>query len=243
MSARGFTLRLGSDTYTFGMPNTLATRITGGDEDRLNAPIDVLVLSIVEDGFLFVTANDEGKPAHEVKYAPQCFPEFKEHMRTLSTGVWPAVLKLETTGAKAILKLFYQWMNDQFAELAMARIEDGALTFEDVREARREVFKVPAFQRFVAEKYAADDMPKRGIGKRRKHNQAVEDLYALACRVYRETPGLSFEAACYMATEYRPDLVPPTWKADPDGNLKRDAARYWDGSCYSQLSYRMVRDR
>lgn len=243
MGAKGFTLRLGSDLYTFGVPNTLASRITNGDEERLNAPIDVLELSIVEDGFIFVTANDENAPGHEIKYVPHCFGDFKKHLQTISLEAWPAVLKLETAGAAAILRLFYQWMNDKFAELAMAQIEGGELAFEDVREARKEVFKVPAFQRFVAEKYAADDMPKRSQGKRRKHVQAVEDLYALACRIYRETPSLSFEAACYMATEQRPDLVPPTWKTDPDGNLKRDAARYWDSSPYSQLSYRIERDR
>ena len=51
MGIKGFTLRLGSDLYTLGMPNTLASRITDDNEDRLNAPIDVLVLSIIEDGF------------------------------------------------------------------------------------------------------------------------------------------------------------------------------------------------
>lgn len=243
MGTKGFTLRLGSDLYTLEMPNTLASQITNGDEDRLSTPIDVLSLSIADDGFIFVTTNDWGGPRYDVKYAPHCFPEFKKHLQTALPVVWPAVLNLKTAGAAAILRLFYQWMNDQFSELAIARIEDGTLTFEDVREVRKEVFKVPTFQQFVAEKYAADDMPTRGTGKRRKHNQAVEDLYALACRIYRETPDLSFEAACYMATEQRPDLVPPTWKADPDGNLKREAARYWDGSRYSQLSYRMARDR
>lgn len=72
---------------------------------------------------------------------------------------------------------------------------------------------------------------------------AVSFDWAVIERIYRETPGLSWESACYSATEQRPDFVPPSWRADPDGNLKREAARYWDKSRYSQLSYRQNRDR
>ena len=111
-----------------------------------------------------------------------------------------------------------------------------------MREIRKEVFDVPRFQRFLSKSFAGGDLPKRGKGKRRKHNQAVEDLYALACRIYKETPGISWEGACFTATETRPDLIPDSWKADPDGNLKREAARYWDDSIYTQREYRLSRD-
>lgn len=142
---KGFTLRLGSDLYTLGMPNTLASRITNGDEERLNAPIDVLELSIVEDGFIFVTANDENAPGHEIKYVPHCFGDFKKHLQTISLEAWPAVLKLETAGAAAILRLFYQWMNDKFAELAMAQIEGGEPALRMLGRPAKKYLKCPLF--------------------------------------------------------------------------------------------------
>ncbi|WP_147310751.1 hypothetical protein [Pseudomonas citronellolis] len=242
MNQRGFTLRLFGHRYSFGMPNTLADQITGGDRERLQEPIDVLELSVVEDGFLFVTANDAGEPAYELKYEPSDFPGFRQCIQTIAPWAWAATLKLDTPAAAAILHLFYHWINYKFAEIAEKLILKGEMTFEDVREIRSEAFQVPRFQRFFSESFVAESLPKRTKGKRRKHNPAIEDLYALACRIYKESPNLSWEAACFEATNRRADLVPASWRHDPEGNLKREAARYWDGSRYSQKDYRERRD-
>jgi len=139
--------------------------------------------------------------------------------------------------------MFYDWCNAKQAEVFEREIRAGNMTFEEAREARPEVFDVPAFQSFHAQLFRANQLPKGKKGKRAKYRREVEELYAMASRIYRETPGLSWEAACDSATEQRPDLVPPNWRADPGGNLKREAARYWDKSKYSQLSYRQRRDR
>ncbi|GAC1034393.1 hypothetical protein thsps21_52220 [Pseudomonas sp. No.21] len=242
MSNRGFTLRILGHRYFFGMPNTLADQITGGIAERLQTPIDVLEISVEEDGFLFLTADDAGKPKYELKYEPKEFPGFKLQIQTMSPSFWATTLKLDTQASLKILHLFYHWLNHKFAESAEESIIKGELTFEDVREIRSEAFQVPSFQRFFSESFAAGNLPKRTKGKRRKHNSDIEDLYALACRIYRETPQLSWEVACFEATVRRADLVPASWRKDPEGNLKREAARYWDDSRYSQKSYRENRD-
>ena len=239
---RGITLRLGQHLINLGMPTTLASQITDGDEERLKEPIDILEMSVCTDGFSFITADDLNNPKLELKYEPEHFARF---LGDLSAASMPpsAVLNLNTAGACKILILFYNWLNEQQAAAFEQDIESGKLTFEEARDIRPEVFDVPAFQRFHAQRFKNGSMPKGRKGKRTTFRPEVEALYALACRIYRESPGLSWEYACYSATEARPDLVPQTWRSDPDGNLKREAARYWDKSLYSQLSYRQRRDR
>ena len=242
MHKRGFTLRLGNGLYTFGMPDALASQITDGDEKRLSQPIDVLQMSITHDGFLFVTANSAGKARYDLKYEPGHFKDFIQSLNKAGVPL-AAILKLDTTGATQILRAFYNWLNHKQADEFERYIKAGELTFEEVRNIRKEVFDVPKFERFFTQSFKDGNMPTAKKGKRRTYSRAVEELYALACRIYRETSGLSFESACYAATVQRADLVPSTWQTDPEGNLKRDAARYWDKSPYSQLSYRMSRDK
>jgi hypothetical protein len=238
---RGFTLRLRPHLFKLGMPSTLANQITGGDEGRLQEPIDILEMSVSTDGFHFVTADDLGNSKWELKYEPAHFPRF---LADLCAASMPpaAVFNLNTAGSCKILVLFFNWLNEQQAAVFEQDIESGKLTFEEARDIRPEVFDVPTFQRFHAQRFKVGNMPKGKKGKRVKYRPEVEALYALACRIYREDTALSWEDACYSATEARPDLVPQSWHSDPDGNLKREAARYWDKSPYSQLSYRQRRD-
>jgi hypothetical protein len=240
--AKGFTLRLGQLLFTLGMPSTLASRITDGDEARLKKPIDVLEMSVTADGFLFVTADDLGNPKFDLLYEPTHFSSFLSELSAASIKR-EAVLQLDTTGASAVLCLFNSWLNTKQAEVFEQDIRAGKMTFEEARDIRKEVFDVPSFARFFQNSWLADDMPKGKKGKRRCYSEDLEALYALACRIYHETPGTSFEEACYAATEQRPDLVPLSWKNDPDGNLKREATRYWDKSQYSQKNYREGRDK
>lgn len=250
MEIRGIRLRLPSGSIlTLGMPSALAKQVTGEDEERLERPIDVLEMRVEESRFWFALADDAGKPEYEFVYEPlphdavgKPFDAFLAELA--KAGITrPALQKLNTTGAEKVLNMFFAWCNAKQAEVFEREIRAGNMTFEDARESRPEVFDVPEFQSFHAQMFKADKLPKGKKGKRTKYRREVEELYALASRIYRETPGLSWESACYSATEQRPDFVPPSWRADPDGNLKREAARYWDKSRYSQLSYRQNRDR
>lgn len=239
---RGFTLRFEGRLITLGVPSTLATAITDGDESRLQEPINVLEMSVTDEGFLFVTADDLGNPKLELKYDPMHFGKFISELNVASISR-EAIFRLNSTGASNILFLFYSWLNNNQAAVFERDIRARKMTFEAARELRVEVFDVPTFARFFHKSWLSGDMPKAKKGKRRKHSPEVEGLYALACRIYYETPRLSFEEACYTATQQRPDLVPSRWSKDPDGNLKRVAARYWDQSRYSQKSYRERRDK
>jgi hypothetical protein len=242
VNSKGFTLRLENRLFSFPMPDALANQITNGDVARLRKPIDVLTMEVVEDGFVFVLANEEGKPENEVKYQPEHFGEYLQEIAKAGIPT-ETILSLGTTGAAGMLQTFFSWLNHKLAAEFERDIRSGKLTFDEARKIRKEVFDVPSFGRFFAQSFKNGDMPKGKRGKRTKYRREVEELYALACRTYRETAGLSWEAACFSATEQRPDLVPSSWCTDPDGNLRREAARYWDKSMYSQLSYRQSRDR
>jgi hypothetical protein len=242
MNTKGITLQLGDDLYTLEMPDTLANQITRGDEKRLRQPVNLFGMSITDDGCRFVTTNDAGEPAHELKYAPERFDDFIQSMDAAGAQR-TAILKLGTSGARQMLRTFYSWLNHKQAEEFERGISAGELTFDEARTIRKEAFDVPQFAQFFAQSFKSGNMPTAKKGKRRTYSRSVEELYALACRIYRETPGLSFESACSAATEQRADLVPSGWVLDPDGNLKREAARYWDKSQYSQKSYRERRDR
>lgn len=242
---RGPTIRLGSMLYSFGIPDALAAQITDDDPRRLRTPIDALSLSVDEEGFTFILADDAtGEPKTELKYEPNRFKDFLVDIGIGQVGQQIANLsKLDPVASQQLLSVFFKWLNYKQSKVFESEIEAGVLTFEEAREIRPEVFDVPSFQRFHAEMFKQNQMPKRRKGKRAKYRREVEELYALACRIYRESTDLSWESACYAATERRPDLVPDTWRNDPDGNLKREAARYWDKSPYTQLSYRQQRDR
>ncbi|WP_339846834.1 hypothetical protein [uncultured Halopseudomonas sp.] len=239
--ARGFTLKLDAGLYTFGMPTALASQLVDDDESRLASPISVKEMRVIPDGFLFVIDPNSGPPFYELKYEPEDFAEFLKELG--QSGVSrSALLSLDTVGASSIFKTFYEWMNHKLAELFERDIKAGKLTFEEARELRKEVFDIPAFADFFKASWLAGDMPKGKKGKRRSFNRNVEELYAFASRIYRENQGKSWEDACGDAIEQNPGLVPAGWAADPEGNLKREAARYWDKSEYSQLSYRKARD-
>ncbi|MCC6076041.1 hypothetical protein ACFPTX_16070 [Pseudomonas sp. GCM10022188] len=197
---------------------------------------------MVANGFRFLFADDSGELTGWISHYPERFGDFLDHME--AHGI-PRAVALDSDTARATLgvRLFSDWLTNEKAIEFERDIRAGLLTFEDARRVHPGVFKAPAFQRFFALAFAAGKLPRGKPGKRRIHNPKVEALYALACRIYRETPGLSFEAACADATEQRPDLVPDTWREEPGRNLLREATRYWDKSPYSQLSYRQSRDK
>jgi hypothetical protein len=239
---RGFTLKLNDELYTFRMPSVLARQLVDDDESRLTSPINVKEMRVIADGFLFVINPNSSQPPYEVKYKPEDFEEFLKELDQSGAPI-SALLSLDMVGASNLFRAFYKWMNYKLAELFERDIKAGKLTFEEARELRKEVFDIPAFSDFFKASWLADDMPKGKKGKRRSFNRNIEELYATASRIYRENPGKSWEDACGDAIEQNPALVPARWAADPEGNLKREAARYWDKSEYSQLSYRKARDK
>lgn len=197
--------------------------------------------SIESDGFRFIVGELDA-PLGWLRYVPERFSDFLDYME--KNGIPRAVIfASDFERTRRGLRIFRDWLTKECTAEFERDIRAGHLTFEEVREIQPLVFDVPAFQRFHAQLFKAHCLPKGRKGKRTKYRPKVEELYALACRIYRETPGLSWESACYSATERRPDLVPKSWLADAGGNLKRDAARYWDKSRYSQLSFRQSRDR
>lgn len=234
--SKGLTLNVNGQIITLALPAVLAKRVVNDDEKQLEHPITVLEVSVTNTGFNFATAMGV------IHYEPEHFDDFTKDLGKAGVA-HSSLLKLDTTGAAKILRAFYSWLNHKLAEEFERDIKAGTLTFEEARNIRKDVFDVPQFEHFFVQSFKAGNMPTAKKGKRRAYSSNVEELYALACRIYHETPRLSFESACFAATEQRSDLVPPKWCADPDGNLKREAARHWDKSPYSQLSYRQSRDR
>ena len=226
------TLKLPKATIFFPMPDTLPS----GELPK--HPLPVSDAFITENGFSFVIPSIGGW----IRYLPELFERWLEHMGRL--GVTRDVLfaadLIATSGA---VQRFKEWLQAEAASEFERDIRAELLTFDEARDICPDAFKVPSFQRFLSESFAAKQMPRQKKGKRPTFCPLERDLYALACRIYKENLDSSWEGACYAATMQRPDLVPEKWRKDPDGNLKRAAARKWDKSNYSQLSYRLSRDR
>jgi hypothetical protein len=240
MDQRGIIIKL-SDGFeiTVAIPYTLASRVSDGCEERLLRSFDALETRVIEDGFVFRLASDTGGPAKLLTCRPEHFNTFLAEEGMINSDL----LNLDSDGAASILLAFCKWGYKKQAEEFERDIMAGELTFEEVRTISPEAFNSPNLQKLLASRFKTDTMPKSRRGKRFKYRQAVHELYALACRVYRETPGLSFENACGDACDARPELVPGAWINDPGGNLKREAFRHWDVSTHSQKSYREFRDR
>lgn len=245
MEPRGIIIRTKDGIkHTVGMPYTLASRICNCDETRLQRPFDAIEVSVIEKGFQFVLAIDDGQPPRKINYAPDHFDHFIDDTCKRTGMSRAAISGLNSNDAATLLRAFSDWLNHKQAEEFEREIRAGNLTFEEARKFRKEVFDVPSFKDFFAHSFKTDTMPKGKQGKRPKYRRNVEELYGLASRIYRESPGISWEEACYLAPEQRPDLIPENWDTDSAGDtLKREAARYWDKSQYSQLSYRESRDR
>ncbi|MNZ95180.1 hypothetical protein D3C78_1143140 [compost metagenome] len=239
---QGVTLRIrGLGTVDISIPETLTRgMIEGVDEHRTRQPFDVQDMRILEDGFYFLVDIDDDCPSGYFRISLEKFSHFLEDLERCGMKR-DKVLTLEGAKAAVFVPLYRRWITEQFASECERAIRSGELTFEEARKIRKEVFDVPWVRKFFAECFKSGNMPQGKKGKRTKHRREVEELYALACRIYRENPDHSWEAACYLATEQRPGLVPASWETDPDGNLKREAARYWDKSPYSQLSFRQSR--
>lgn len=233
----------GYGTWSFEMPAILAQQLTGEDPERLKTPLKARELRVAEKGFNFVIEGEEGRPDLEMIYEPVGFPLFLEEMSQLGISN-EAILAYgsKTAGAHKLNVVFRDWCDAKIATDFESAIKANKLTFEEARDIRKQAFDVPRFAAFFKERWLSGTMPKARKGKRRAYSQNVRELYALASRIYRQTPGISFEAACFEATAKRPDLIPAGWSKEPDDNLKREAARYWDKSPYSLLSYRQDRD-
>lgn len=229
------TLLLPGATARFPIPATLTAGILP------EHPLPVLDARIGEDGFRFLVGESQA-PLGWLRYNPERFADFLDDWEMNGTpraAIFASDLALSTYG----LRQYNEWADRQTAAAFIHDIQAGHLTFEEAKKIRPTAFNVPELQKFLAQSFATDQMPRRRPGKRRKPRPEVVELYALACRIYRESPGMSWEYACHLSTAQRPDLVPPEWQKDPDGNLKREAARYLDKSPYSQLSYRESRDK
>lgn len=243
MSSARIALRLsGVVTHTVTLPQTLAEGLA--DAERLARPFNVSRVRVIPQGFLFTLAPDGDSPRDfpggELRDVREDFPAFLRAMEEV--GLPPArALQFEGEPAIGLLVSLGRWLDHQAAADFERDIRAGAITFEEARDIRPAVFDVPHFQAFLAQCFKSNSMPKGRKGKRFTYSANVENLYALACRLYSDDPKLSLESACWAATEQRPDLVPPTWQAAPDETLKREALRIWDKSRWSQLGLRQRR--
>lgn len=234
-------LGLGTACCTF--PDTL---LSGQFEDdsRFDRPFNVIGVRIFSEGIIFEVTEDDGTPLWPLRVPIFRFPAFLNDMTRL--GLIENIETLHTIPHAEAMKFiprFQNWLTIVLAQQFELEIKAGNMTFEEARKFRKDVFSVPSFRCHYEECFASGKMPKGKKGKRRIHSPNIENLYALANRIHKEDPTLSFEAACWDAVEQRPDLVPDSWKIDPGGNLKREASRFWDKSPYSQLTFRQNRDR
>lgn len=223
------------------LPDTLLLGVFVHDDRRAERPFDALDVMIFPSGFIFELGDDDGTPLGYLRHTLNDFPDFLADLDKIGLNR-SAIFSLPTAAAKHFIQLFDRWLTLEFAHRFVRDIRAGKMTFEDARNIRKEAFTVPFFQHFHAQSFASGNMPKVKKVRARRHDKKVEALYALSCRIYRETPKLSYERACEFAIEQRPDLVPPTWQEDPVATLKREAARYWDKSRYSQQTFRQNRD-
>jgi len=128
------------------------------------------------------------------------------------------------------------------AQVLLAKIKAGEITFLDAREQWPELFDHPRVQGALAAAFVADRHHQRKRGKRAKIPESTWRLYAWASLYYARRMEDSWEMACERACEKHPDLVPPGWGADPGGNLKRLATRELDRD-YKRSQARYRRDR
>ncbi len=243
MKHHGFTLRMpGGSIAAVRMPFELAKALTKGNVERLQQPIDVEAMHADMVGFwLFLAPAIDVVSQCVYRYMPEHFPQFIADQ--IKAGATQAQLQTkDTQQALAILAKFDDWSAIKQAEVFERDILAGKITFADAKEINPKAFRVPSFQAMLAQHYFSG-MPAGKKGKRKTHSPTVLELYAVACRIYRENPEISFETACMDAVEQRPDLVPVSWRNDPAGNLKRESIRTWDKSIHSQKSWREDRDK
>ncbi|SDU04742.1 hypothetical protein SAMN05216296_1471 [Pseudomonas pohangensis] len=253
MEPRGIIIRIKEGhEIILGLPFTLASRICNDDEQRLQRPFDAIEVSVIEKGFQFVLAIDDGQPSPKIIYAPDHFDHFIADTCELEGTTRAAIYGLNSSDAATLLRAFSDWLNHKQAEEFEREIKAGNLTFDEARKIRKEVFDVPSFKDFFAHSFKTDTMPKGKPGKRTVHRQNVIELYALACRIYVENPGIRWSSyykkgtACHEAVKLRPDLVPRNWGGDDiskGDRLRREAERTLDKGPHSQLTYRKSRGR
>jgi len=223
-------------TATFISANTLASAVTEGDEARLASPIDVLAAEANENGFVMVIGLEPGHPDYgrHFRYYPNGFDEFLLSWEKLNVSR-QELFDLDTNGTAMLLYAFIEWADERNASEFKQAITAGSLTVNDVRKIRPDVFNLPHFAEF-----AAGDLPPGKRGKRAANRPDEFELYALTCKLYRDSSVMSLAAACSKAIELRPDLLPSTWDLDeaPD-TLKRRVASYWDKSLFTHFSYRV----
>ncbi|MCY1388547.1 hypothetical protein D3C87_806910 [compost metagenome] len=223
-------------TATFHAAKTLASAVSEGNEERLSSPFDVLAAEVNANGFVMVIGLEPGRPDYGkcFRYCPNGFQEFL--LIWEKTGVTrQQIFDLDTDGTAKLLCAFIEWADERNADNFIRDIRAGLLTVNDARKIRPDVFNRPRFADFIA-----GDLPPGKRGKRAAHRPDEFELYALACKFYRESTVLSLLAACDKAITQRPDLVPDSWDADeaPE-TLKRRVANYWDKSIYTHYCYRM----
>ncbi|SFJ07912.1 hypothetical protein SAMN05216206_3459 [Pseudomonas guineae] len=239
MDPRGIIIKVRDGfVITLSAPYTLASQLSDGCEERLLRPFNALRTSAKEDGFAFCLAGDSGERVRQLTYKPDHYSAFLCDQGVLGCDA----LSLDSEAAADLLLAFGEWLNSKQAEEFERDILAGDMTFEEARAISPKAFNMPRLQKLLVERFKTDSMPKGRPGKRTKYRREVEELYGLACRIYRETPGISWEEACDESTSKRPELVPATWIKDPGGSLEKQACRYWDKSNYSQKTYRDSRD-
>jgi hypothetical protein len=119
-------------------------------------------------------------------------------------------------------------------------VEAGHATFDQLREDVPDVFEVPEFKDYLAARVVSGNMPKAKRGKRRNAEQHVmkRELYLHACKVEREAQPITWIAACAVACEQHPDLIPATWIESPADNLRREADNYYNQTRWGRYRQR-----
>lgn len=158
---------------------------------------------------------------------------FADWLATLPAGL-PRQQATTGTGRLALMcfERFQTWVKPLRAQQAIEMIEAGDATFDSLREDLPDVFEVPAFNNYLAQRFAANTMPTARVGKRRsiKEHSAKRELYLLACRIEREEQPITWIAACAAALMRAPALVKTArWHVSENAadNLRREGDRYF----------------
>lgn len=147
--------------------------------------------------------------------------------------------------AAKVFSKYEVWEWNENAQIALEKLQNNTMIFEDIREQVPEVIDHPLIKDEWARRFLENDIPKRKKGKRKKYDLNVVELYNWACWCYVDE-NLNLEAACAKAVSEHLDLIHENWKKNKKDNFAENLKRivfpkldeHW---ALSQLSFRNSR--
>ncbi|MBK7416006.1 MAG: hypothetical protein IPJ38_13695 [Dechloromonas sp.] len=126
---------------------------------------------------------------------------------------------LKGQAAASLFKKYDQWAKNKSAEIALANLESGKVTFAELEYLAPYLKDHPGIQRKATYSAFSDTMPTRK-GRRKKDQPPDAQLLIQWVGYYRADNSTTIEAAVGKALIYHPELVPPHWKEPEDALAK-----------------------